>query len=862
MPLHKPQKTMMLCTAFIAGCVAYFLNLIPLFAVIAVLLISFLAYKKIFSFKFSVLLLIVITFSVFYCGFKSPKPDKLYNISPTNVYLQGRVITEPQLNQENRSKFEFEVYSYSLDGKEWKSIKAKTIVNIYDKKKQTLKQFQGDNYRHVELVAKQGELESRSFMPLLGDSGSTQIKNNILIGDILEVKGYVKSPFEATNPGQFDYKNYLKNQGIFTIVSVNSFASPLSSHVSVIARSKATKQSNNSNFLDCRVGAKAPPRNDTSNYFKIIEHPKWGKWFLIQNLNKVKNKIIDENRKYIKSPKLEVLEGMVFGDFAVPAPDEIKQEFIKSGLSHLLAASGMNVGFIFGAWFFIASKLRTPYKFKMITGGILVAFYSLLTGLPPSIMRAAVMAEFLILAKLLDRKADNLIILVFVCALMLLIDPFLLANISFQLSFLTTFGILLCVPPLLDKLKPIPEVVSGVVIVPLIAQIWASPIQIFHFNNFSTYSLLANILVVPFIGAITFLGFIGSIFSFIPVVGGKLCWLFDKIAEPFIDIILFISGYISNLPHALYYLAKPEIIAIMIFYGLIIALLFVITKDFSSKKLNIAALILFLSLLVFVFKDNFDRKLKFVFFDVGQGDAILIHTPNNKNILVDTGPNEKYLPAKTSIIPYLRDKGINKLNAVVLTHQDSDHIGGTLEILKNINVTNIFHTGLVEDSKTCRKIKNYIQKNHINNRILSDGENINLDKNINIKAIRSYKNNENDNGIILYIVYKGFSSILMADCEANSIYDIKKYVKKPVNIIKIGHHGSYNSVNYTYLDYLKPQLAIISVGKQGYKYGHPNNQTLEELKEFNVKTLRTDKDFAVTISSDGTNYIYKTYKNQ
>jgi len=815
MLLNKPQKTMILCSAFIAGCGAYLLDLIPLLAVISVLLISFLVYKKVFSVKFSVLCLIILVLSIFYCNFKTPKPDELYKFSsaknkntaqngcgrqnyknkfkPKNIYLQGRVVTEPNLNLKGRSKFEFQVYSYKFDAPEshWNQIKAKTIVNIYDK---------------TAVIARRGE--------------ASTWQSNILIGDVLEVKGYVKPPFEATNPGQFDYQNYLKNQGIFTLTSVKY------------------------------------------NDFKIIKHPKWGKWYLIQSLNKIKNKIIDENRKYIKSPKLEVLEGMVFGDFAVPAPDEIKQEFMKSGLLHLLAASGMNVGFIFGAWFFIASFLRIPYKPKMIAGAILVAFYSLLTGLPPSIMRAAIMAEFLILAKLLDRKADTLIILVFVCALMLLINPFWLSNVSFQLSFITTFGILLCVPPLLEKTKSIPEGISGIVIVPLVAQIWASPIQIFHFNNFSTYSLLANILVVPFVGIITFLGFTGSVFSFVPVIGGTLCMIFDKIAEPVINIILFISGFVSNLPNALYYVAKPEISTIIIFYGFILILLFVIKKNFSSKKINIISVILFLILLIFVFKTDFNRKLELVFFDVGQGDAILVQTPDNKNILVDTGPNENYLPSKTILLPYLRSKGINKLEAIVLTHPDSDHIGGTLELLKNIKVNNIFQNGLDKNSKTCRKIKRYIQENHIKNKTLYDGDNIYPDKDVNIKVIRSdkkLKNNSNEDCIILYISYKNFSSLLMADSEADSIYEIQKYVNKPLNIIKIGHHGSYNSLNYHFLNYLKPELAVISVGKKGYKYGHPNCEILEELKEFNVKTLRTDRDFAVTISSDGKNYTYKTF---
>lgn len=798
MSLNKPQKTMILCSVFIAGIGAYLLNLIPYLAVISLFLVCFLTYKKVFSLKFSALILVFLGLSIFYCGLKSPQPDALYKISPANVYLKGRVISEPKLNLTNRTKFEFQVYSYSLNSNDWKKIKAKTIVNIYD-----------PSY----VIALQGN--------------SPLQQSNIFIGDVLEINGMVKIPFEATNPGQFDYKNYLKNQGIFTLTNVKY------------------------------------------NNFRIIEHPKFGKWFIIQKSNEIKNKIIDENRKYIKSPKLEILEGMVFGDFAVPAPDEIKQEFIKSGLLHLLAASGMNVGFVFGFWIFFATKFRVPYKPKLITGMALIAFYSFLTGFPPSVMRAVFMMEFLLLGKLFDRKADTVVLLVFVCALMLLINPFLLANISFQLSFLTTFGILLCVPPLLEKTKPIPELLSGTVIVPLIAQMWASPVQIYHFNNFSLYSVLANILVVPFVGIITFTGFMGAVFSFIPVIGGKFCWLFDKIAEPFINIVLFVSGYVSRLPNALVYIATPEIAEIMIFYGLIIVILFALNKNFSSKKLNVAALVLFLSLLIFIFKDNFHKKLELVFFDVGQGDAILVHTPNNRNFLIDTGPNGRFVPAKSAIIPYLRKKGINTLDAIVLSHSNSDHIGGTLQILKTIKVKEIYHNGLNEDSKTCRKLKNYILKNQINNKILYDGQTVNIDKEVNIQTIRATQNKvlskenfENENCIILYISYKDFSSLLAADSEADALDEIKKYVKKPVNIIKVGHHGSSDSVNYNYLNYLKPDLAVISVGKKGYRYGHPNHQVLKELQEFNIKPLRTDKDYAITIDSDGKSFVFNTFAEQ
>jgi len=265
----------------------------------------------------------------------------------------------------------------------------------------------------------------------------------------------------------------------------------------------------------------------------------------------------------------------------------------------------------------------------------------------------------------------------------------------------------------------------------------------------------------------------------------------------------------------------------------------------------------------FTFKNNFDRKLELVFFDVGQGDAILVHTPENKNILVDTGPNERFLPAQAAIIPYLRNHGISRLDAIVLTHPDSDHIGGAKEILENIKVNNLFENGVSSKSKTYRKLKKYILQRHIKDTILSDGESLNFDKEVKIQVIRPFKehkNSHNEDCIVLYISYNKFSTLLTGDCEEEALYEMEKYIKNPITILKVGHHGSSHSINDAYLSYLRPQLAVISVGKKGYKYGHPNSKILEELKEFNVKTFRTDKDHAVTVTSDGENYSFETYK--
>jgi len=796
MILDKPQKTMITCFNFIAGIAAFFLNY-QIYAVILLFFgLYFLTYKKLFSFKLSFVCFAIFLFGIFYGSYKLPKPDELSNIAPKNIVLKGIIVSTPEEISETKTRFEFLAKNYSIKN-ESKNINNKVLINIY---------------------------------------GKTNNKNKIHIGDEIEVSGYLKKPYEATNPGQFDYQKYLRNKNIFTVLSVNLYET----------------------------------RNDTrKEYYKVLSPPKDYKWILSQKIETFRTKIINENKKYIPSPKLEVLEGMVFGDYAVPAPNEIKQDFIKSGLLHLLAASGMNVGFIFGAWFFIASLLKLPYRLKMGIGGGLILIYSAMTGFPPSIVRALIMAEFLILAKFLDRKADNTIVLTFVCALMLLYNPMYIQNVSFQLSFLTTFGLLLCTEPLIKKLYPIPETISATILVPFIAQLWASPIQVYYFNNVSLYSIPANILVVPFTAAVTFLGFTASFLTFVPIVGGYICHIFDKLAEPLVSAIIYISSFISKLPHALYNLPTPQIPAMLAFYLFIIFITFAIKQNFSSKKLNLSALIMAIALIIFSVQGTFDRELKITIFDVGQGDAIFIQTPDKKNILMDTGTNGYYSPAQRVLLSYFRHYGIKKLDLLILSHPDSDHIGGAEDILAGIKVEKIIHNGLYSKTKTSKKLKKIISSKNIKNEIMKDGDKINIDKNIDLTIIRdngqrgkAYEKRKNEDCLMLYIDYKSFSALLMADAEADSLHQLKKHIKKQINILKIGHHGSYNAINEEMLNLYHPEVAVISVGKAGYRYGHPNKQVMQELAENNIQTLRTDKDFAVIINTNGNAYRYISYKNK
>ncbi|MFA6989144.1 MAG: DNA internalization-related competence protein ComEC/Rec2 [Candidatus Gastranaerophilaceae bacterium] len=771
MEFSKTQKTLTICCIFIFAASGVLIGTEYLFLFLALIFLLFSAYKGLFSYKFVLVCLFVFIFSGFYTFYKTPNPDKLYYLAPSNEVLQGRIVSFPDQNDE-KLKFELQC-EYLIQNNQKIPLNAKTRVSIFDKEQKF------DDFK---------------------------------IGNKITVSGMLKKPYKATNPDQFDYAQYLKNSNIFTVMYVK-------------------------------------PHN-----YSLLNKPKSGKWFLIQKSGEIRDKILDIHKKFLKKANFEVLGGIVFGSTAINPSPEIKNDFINSGLYHLLAASGMNVGFVFAFWYFICNKISRSSKISIISGGLVVILYAIMTGLPPSVLRATGTIELMLLGRLLDRKSDNIVLLALICVMLLIYNPLLLNDIGFQLSFIVTFGLLFSVSPLMEKLKALPNWLSGAIVIPFVAQLWVAPIQIFHFNTFAPYSIIANIVVMPFNAIITFGGFIGSILALLPFIGTSLCFLADKITDPFVYFLLWVTEYFSKLPHSLLFFGKPLLIQLFIFYLLIIIAIFAIKIDFKTQKLNVLAGILFLFLLLFPVCKWFSQDLNLVFFNVGEGDSILIQTPEKKNILVDTGTYSKYGldPAKISVVPYLRSEGIKRLDALVLTHPDSDHIGGTVSILENIKVDRIYTNGDTSKSKTYKNIQRELSQKHLITSILSNGNKINIDKKLEINVLdpeNISKKSHNDTSLILLLKYKKFSTILMADNETNSLNLLNKSINNDVDIIKVGHHGSKKSLNSRMLNLLNPKVAVISVGKNNY--GHPSHKIMNLLEQHDVKIFRTDDDNSIKINTDG-----------
>lgn len=665
-------------------------------------------------------------------------------------------------------------------------------------------------YARVLSIKTDDELnENINAKTLITIEDKTGSFKNIKIGDTLKLNGKVKVPQNAQNPSQFDYARYLQLKNTFSLIYVN----------------------------------------EDKNSWEIIKQANNFTGKFLRKLNDKRNEIIKIHAQNIKSPMLEILGGIIFGDDAINPNEETKNSFINSGIFHILAASGMNVTLIFGIWFFFAVRLKFNYKFSIISGILLILFYTCMTGFGPPIIRATLMLTLILIGKLIDKQTSTISLLFLVAFFMLLINPLMIFDIGFQLSFLVTFALILTSTLITFnfKFKPV-NYILGACCIPIVAQLYAAPLQIFYFNTFSLYSVLANIAIVPVLSIVSFIGFISSILALIPTIASKICLIADFILNPFLIYIVKVAEFFSTLPFSIIYLKKPFIIQILLYFILIISLTCILKyKTFQKKFLITFCIILTFFALTFIPIQN--KNPEIIFFSVGNADSILLKSPSNDYFLIDTGklPYKKSSSqAKNIIIKYLNDNGINNINSIILTHFDSDHAGGTIDILKKLKVKTLYISNADENTNLSNEIMSYIKANNVNYKNITNLENIYNNDNFNLTLIKptgNEINTENQKSLILHCKYKNQNLLFMGDGDVESYNSLPIEYKNNINIMKSGHHGAKNTINKTMTE--NTDLFIISTGKN--IYNHPNDETIKIIKENNKKYLQTDKYNAIKI---------------
>ncbi len=494
------------------------------------------------------------------------------------------------------------------------------------------------------------------------------------------------------------------------------------------------------------------------------------------------------------------------------------------GISHLFAISGMHIGLLTLVISKLLMKLNIKEKYIFIIISLFLFFYLFITGVSPSILRAIFFYLFFSLNKIynLNIKGVNIFMLIF--SISLLVNPYYIHEVSFLYSYTISFSILLVGNKISNG-----SYFKRLFLTSLISFIVSFPITIYFFNQINILSVFYNMLFVPFISMIVFpLSIITYIIPF-----------FEPIFNVFISLMEFLALKFNSISFS-----KLIFPSLSRYYYILYIIGVIIFIYFYNKKIISVLPILLLALFNYLYPVFFNQNY-LMFLDVGQGDSILIHS-KDKTMLVDTGgvinysrekwqerKNEKSLTNYVTI-PVLKKLGIRKIDYLVLTHGDFDHMGEALKLIKQYRVEDIYlnqgNFNLLE-KKVIKKYRHVYQ--------IREKEEIVLG-NINIVQINKEFSDENDSSSILLMYYKNKKILLTGDASKKSEeYILNKYNIGKIDVLKIGHHGSKTSTSDELLEELRPSLAIISCGKNN-RFNHPHKETIDKLKEYRIKYLRTD----------------------
>ena len=563
------------------------------------------------------------------------------------------------------------------------------------------------------------------------------------------------------------------------------------------------------------------------NYKNYLYNKKIYYILSIDSIKKIKNntsliyyiKSIISNRINDITNSSPYLQTFILGDKSY-MDDNINSTYRDNGISHLFSISGMHISLISGILFYIIKRIsyNNYYNYGVVISFLLL--YIFILGMIASIIRTIVMYILFAINKLFNLKIKSIDLMLFVLVICIIINPFIVYDIGFQYSYIISFTLII----LRNKIKKINNNILKSLYISYIAFIISFPITIYNFYQVNIISIPLNVIVIPLVSIIIFpLSIITFIFPFL-----------DNILYILIKILEFISINIDKIECTKFIFFKPNLIIIILYYLLIYL-------SFFKRKYLLFLIILILFHMGYIY---IDPIMNVTFLDVGQGDSILISFPYNEgNILIDTGGiyNSSYSIIENKTIPYLKSLGITKLDYLIITHGDYDHMGESINLLNEFKVNKvIFNIGSYNDLE----LELISLLNEKNIKYYQNIKSLNINNNTLYFLNTKEYDEENNNSSVIYLNYHNIKFLFMGDSGIDKENDIiKKYNINNINVLKVGHHGSNTSTSEYFIDKINPKYSIISVGKNNW-YGHPNKEVINNLKDTII--YRTDQDGSIT----------------
>lgn len=572
-----------------------------------------------------------------------------------------------------------------------------------------------------------------------------------------------------------------------------------------------------------------PSKNTNQNTFNYQKYLYYKKIYYIveaTSINKIANNhnylYTIKNTLYQKIDKLKssnYIKTLLFCDNTLSK--EIKESYRINGISHLFSVSGMHINFFVSIIYLYLNKITYNKRIKYLITNIFIITYLILFP-SSSLLRSAVMSILYSINYLLKLKIKKIDILLLTLGVSLLINPFIIYDLGYIYSYTITFFLVLSSSTLKKKNK-----INKIIYISLLSFLVSIPITIYNSYEINIISILLNIILVPIISIIILpLTILTYIFP-----------ILDSILYLFTNTIETISLFISKINITKIIFPKPSLLIIVLYY--IIFLL-----SYQNKKYFYLNIILLIIIYIYPYLNS---NFEVVMFEVGEADCHLIKYPYNKNtILIDTGKNEYKI--KNEVIPYLKSIGIKKIDYLIITHGDEDHIGGSITLINNFQVKNvILNKGTFTDLEK-ELIKN-LNKKKIPYQININKINI---SNHTIYLLNNTKyNNENDNSIITYFTYQKYKFLYMGDASITTEDNLlENYNLNNISILKVGHHGSNTSSSKDFISQINPSISLISVGENNI-YHHPNKEVINNLSKSRIYRTDINNMVKLTINSKG-----------
>ncbi len=644
------------------------------------------------------------------------------------------------------------------------------------------------------------------------------------LGSLIQVTGQFKNFSHATNPGQFDAQEYYATLNIRGMLQ----------NAEIIA-----------------AGSK----------YSVVK----------EALYLLKNHWKERLYRYFPEKEASVLSAMLLGD-RTQLNEGTKELYMQNGIIHILSISGLHITLLGMGLYKLLRRGGCPVGAAAASGGILILMYGMMTGMSLSAVRAIGMYLVRMLGELLGRTYDMPTALGCMGLVMLTGRPEYLGNVGFLLSFGSLCGIGVILPRLsgereydrrrYSKLQELSMAVIHSVrkaALPGVAVTLATlPIQLYYYYEVPVYSVILNLLVVPFMGIVMVVGML------VMIVPGMF-WV-RKADVLILGGIEWLCGIFEKLPNHTWNPGAPGIWQIIIYYLLLLLGIFGVPgrkKIFQENKILryiLSATVTVGAIILLGWRGT--SSLSVTFLDVGQGDSIIVRT-KEEVYLFDCGSSSESKIGEYVLVPYLKHEGIHHLDGVFVSHPDKDHVSGILELLslshtQGITIEKLVLPGIAEgkrESEFAHLLEVVAEMGPKGSEVIYMAEGTSWKSaEVSFSCLHppagSNLSDSNEYSQCFLVEYGEFSMLLTGDVEGEGeellMQELTERNVGQVELLKVAHHGSRYSTREELLAILQPDVAVISCGENN-SYGHPHEESLQRLNDAGSKILTTSQCGAITV---------------